>query len=186
MKALAKSFELSSCAALRVGPKIFMPRSRKISTIPAASGASGPTTVSVICSCCAKSASATGSVRATFFMRASSAVPPLPGATSTICMRLDCASFHASACSRPPEPTTRIFMKALGQVVVSALPHQACGGIKTFKQQAARFSRHIVHKCRSVFYYGIGINLLDIIEVFQRIEQLLHFHRIIAGEFGTC
>ena len=125
MKALAKSFELSSCAALRVGPKIFMPRSRKISTMPAASGASGPTTVSVTCSCCAKSANAAGSVMATFFIRASSAVPPLPGATSTICMRLDCASFQASACSRPPEPTTRIFMKASGQVIVSELPLQA-------------------------------------------------------------
>ena len=45
MKLLAKSFELSSCAAARVGPKIRRPASRKASTTPAASGASGPTTV---------------------------------------------------------------------------------------------------------------------------------------------
>jgi hypothetical protein len=46
MKRLAKSFELSSCAASLVGPKIFRPRARNRLTIPAASGASGPTTVS--------------------------------------------------------------------------------------------------------------------------------------------
>ena len=38
------------------------------------------------------------------------AVPALPGATSTSSTRGDCASFQASACSRPPEPMTRIFM----------------------------------------------------------------------------
>jgi hypothetical protein len=37
-------------------------------------------------------------------------VPALPGATSTSLTRGDCLSFHASACSRPPEPMTRIFM----------------------------------------------------------------------------
>ena len=46
MKALAKSFDASSCAAARVGPKIASPASRNVSTTPAASGASGPTTVS--------------------------------------------------------------------------------------------------------------------------------------------
>ena len=46
MKRLAKSLELSSCAARRVGPKILRPAARNVSTIPAASGASGPTTVS--------------------------------------------------------------------------------------------------------------------------------------------
>ena len=48
MNALAKSFELSSCAAARVGPKIARPAARNASTMPAASGASGPTTVSAI------------------------------------------------------------------------------------------------------------------------------------------
>ncbi|OIQ65932.1 hypothetical protein GALL_525040 [mine drainage metagenome] len=45
MKSLEKAFELSSWAAARVGPKIFSPRVRNPSTMPAASGASGPTTV---------------------------------------------------------------------------------------------------------------------------------------------
>src|SRR4030095_11626884 len=38
------------------------------------------------------------------------AVPPLPGATKTFCTFALCASFHAMACSRPPDPITRSFM----------------------------------------------------------------------------
>ena len=38
------------------------------------------------------------------------AVPALPGATKTFATRLDCAIFHANACSRPPPPMTRIFI----------------------------------------------------------------------------
>src|SRR2546423_13657406 len=45
MKALAKSLELSSCAAAWGGPKILSPACLKSSTTPSASGASGPTTV---------------------------------------------------------------------------------------------------------------------------------------------
>ena len=37
-------------------------------------------------------------------------VPALPGATNTFATRGDCATFHASACSRPPPPMTRTFM----------------------------------------------------------------------------
>ena len=66
MKALAKALELSSCAAAWVGPKMRRPRARNTSTTPAASGASGPTTVSAIFSAAAKSASAAGSVIGTF------------------------------------------------------------------------------------------------------------------------
>ena len=43
---------------------------------------------------------------ATFSTRGSRAVPALPGATSTRATRSLCASFQASACSRPPPPTT--------------------------------------------------------------------------------
>src|SRR6186997_1959716 len=45
------------------------------------------------------------------------AVPPFPGATNTLCTLALCASFHAIACSRPPEPMTRIFMS------VTEMPH---------------------------------------------------------------
>ena len=81
MKSLAKALELSSCAASFVGPKMRSPRSRNSSTTPAASGPSGPTTVSAIFSFAANSASAFTSLIATFFRCSSSAVPPLPGAT---------------------------------------------------------------------------------------------------------
>ena len=43
---------------------------------------------------------------------ATSAVPALPGPAKTFCTRELAASFHASACSLPPDPTTRIFIAA--------------------------------------------------------------------------
>src|SRR6266850_4721259 len=49
-------------------------------------------------------------VMATFSSPFSVAVPPLPGATKTFCTRGLCASFDASACSRPPDPTTSSFI----------------------------------------------------------------------------
>ena len=51
------------------------------------------------------------------------AVPPLPGATSTSETCGDCAHFHASACSRPPEPTIRIFMRRSVPEVAHAGEH---------------------------------------------------------------
>src|SRR5690606_30538117 len=53
-------------------------------------------------------------VTAAFSMRGSSAVPALPGATSTRVTLPDWTSFQASACSRPPEPMTRTFMSGWG------------------------------------------------------------------------
>src|SRR4029078_8588503 len=117
MNFLAKSLEASSCAAARTGPNIFSPASWNASTMPAASGASGPTTVSRICSFLQKSISCEKSVSGKFFRPFSVAVPPLPGATNTFCTFALCASFHAMACSRPPEPMTRIFMS------VAEVPH---------------------------------------------------------------
>src|SRR5690242_805493 len=113
MKPLAKSLELSSCAALRVGPTIASSAARKASTMPAASGASGPTTVKPICSRCANATSAPVSDSGTLVRSGSSAVPPLPGATKTLAARGDCAIFQAIACSRPPEPITSTFTARL-------------------------------------------------------------------------
>src|SRR5690242_10440155 len=109
MNALAKSLELSSCAASRVGPMIASPAARNASTMPAASGASGPTTVSPTASAFAKATSSAISVIGTLVSSASSPVPPLPGATKTFALRGLAAIFHASACSRPPEPITSTF-----------------------------------------------------------------------------
>src|SRR5271166_5748637 len=110
MKALAKSFELSSRAAARVGPKIRKPAARNASTMPAASGPSGPTTVRPTASARAKSTSSVISVSATLLSSGSRAVPALPGATKTLPTRGERAIRHASACSRPPPPTTRTFI----------------------------------------------------------------------------
>src|SRR6266705_1699628 len=85
------------------------PAARKASTTPAASGTSGPTTVSATCSVRANATSSATSVVATLVSSGSSAVPPLPGATKTFPTRGEQAIFQASACSRPPEPMTRTF-----------------------------------------------------------------------------
>src|SRR5574343_148575 len=110
MKALAKSFELSSWAASWVGPKMRRPAARKASTTPAASGASGPTTVKAMFCSRANTTSSGMLLSATLLRRGSWAVPALPGATNTWPARGDWAMRQASACSRPPEPMTRIFM----------------------------------------------------------------------------
>src|SRR6266705_1600550 len=86
------------------------PAARKASTTPAASGTSGPTTVSATCSARANATSSATSVVATLVSSGSSAVPPLPGATKTLPTRGESAIFHASACSRPPEPMTSTFI----------------------------------------------------------------------------
>src|SRR5436190_7635456 len=111
MNALANAFELSSSAAALVGPKMRRPCARKMSTAPAASAASGPTTVRSIFSSTANRASSPRSVMATFLRCGSSPVPALPGATKTASTRSPCASFQASACSRPPLPMTSAFMR---------------------------------------------------------------------------
>src|SRR5271165_2658642 len=109
MNALAKSLELSSRAAARVGPKILKPAARNASTMPAASGPSGPTTVSPTCSARAKSTSSATVPSATLVSSGSTAVPALPGATKTFATRGERAIRHAMACSRPPPPTTSTF-----------------------------------------------------------------------------
>ena len=69
--------------------KIRKPCALKISTMPPANGASGPTTVKCICLSLAKDAKAFRSVMLRFsipiFLAAAVAVPPLPGATNTFC-----------------------------------------------------------------------------------------------------
>src|SRR5512139_42906 len=122
MKRLAKSLELSSCAAAFVGPKIARPSARKRSTTPAASGASGPTTVSATSWSFASFTRSATAVASTFSTPSSRAVPALPGATRTFETRGLRASFQASACSRPPEPMTRSFTAA------SSVPEVAHAG----------------------------------------------------------
>src|SRR5271165_2903833 len=124
-KSLVNAFEPSSRAAACVGPKQGRPAAAKRSTMPATSGPSGPTRVSPICSRAANSSRASMSSAAMPTLRTlgSSAVPALPGATNTSRARGDCAHFHASACSRPPPPTIRIFMGETGLWLVAKVTH---------------------------------------------------------------
>src|SRR5262249_24389348 len=78
------------------GRKMRGPAAGTAATPPAASGASGPTTVRPTFSLRAKSTSAATSVSGTLVSSLARAVPPLPGATYTRATRGDCASFHAN------------------------------------------------------------------------------------------
>ena len=46
------------------------------------------------------------------------AVPAFPGATKSFEVFEDCSIFHASACSRPPEPSSKIVIVLCCYVVV--------------------------------------------------------------------
>src|SRR5207244_9275715 len=95
--------------------------------------------------------------------------PTLPGATYTVWTLGDCTSFQASACSRPPEPTTRTFMPG------SAEPPQ---GARSTPRGAASASE----RGGSCFHLGVVIDLLHVVQVLDDVEQLLHPLRIVAGE----
>src|SRR5581483_9878957 len=122
MKFWENTFEDSNCAAFRFGPQIRKPCCWNRSTMPSARGLSGPTTVRSAFFSCAN-ASNRGKSSAPIFTqeigsplaRRSSLMPALPGVHHICVTCRDCASFQTSACSRPPEPMTRIFMVKLGK-----------------------------------------------------------------------
>jgi hypothetical protein len=109
INSFAKILDDSSRAADFVGPKTRNRSAPKTSTIPAASGSSGPTTVRSMRFSFAKRARPGKSLalRATF--SPISSVPALPGAQKMRSTAHDCFNFQASACSRPPLPTMRSF-----------------------------------------------------------------------------
>ena len=121
MKAWEKTFDASNCAAFRLGPQTRNPCCWKRSTMPSASGLSGPTTVR---SGRRSWASARSPARSSAPIlthwtgsppRASRspAMPALPGAHHIRQASGDWASFQTSACSRPPEPITSSFMRVI-------------------------------------------------------------------------
>ena len=111
MKRLAKSFEASSCAAARVGPKIAQPRLAERVDHAGGERRLRPDHGQLDLFASWRRRSSSGNRRKRNVLHARlGAVPPLPGATNTFCTRGPCASFHASACSRPPEPMTRSFI----------------------------------------------------------------------------
>src|ERR1039458_7556803 len=80
--------------------------------MPSESGSSGPTMVRPGCSDSARRTIAATSFRFTGTQRDPCAMPPLPGAQTTSVTRLLRLTAQASACSRPPEPRMRTFMRA--------------------------------------------------------------------------
>src|SRR5215831_2109079 len=146
---LAKALEPSSLAAARRGPKQLRPASAKASTIPATSGASGPTMVRPTRSARAswRRAAMSSAATRTLRTRGSPAVPAFPGATSTSVTRAAAAHFQASACSRPPPPTIRIF---IGQSLVTEVTH------------AGEHHRHVVLVgCGDHFRIALAASRLD-------------------------
>ena len=93
------------------GPKHGIPRRSSWAASPSASAASGPTTTRSAAISLAKATSALTSV-ALMSLRNSPccAMPGLPGAMTSREARGDWAIFQARACSRPPEPTSRMFI----------------------------------------------------------------------------
>ncbi len=105
---LEKTLLDSIWAAAFVGPKIGMPSFWNRSTIPAARGASGPTTVRSMFSSCETLTKDSMSSEDIFSLRAIAAVPAFPGATNKSVTLALCFIFQASACSLAPLPITKI------------------------------------------------------------------------------
>ncbi len=115
MKPFEKSLLPSSLAPEASGPTIFIFLRTlsflKKSTIPRTKGSSGPTiTISILFSFTALPM-ASKSFTPIGKLVAICAVPALPGATKRFVQFFDCAIFQAKVCSRPPEPSIRIFIE---------------------------------------------------------------------------
>src|SRR5688500_4876178 len=109
-RSLVRPLEPSSWAGIRFGPKTQKPMVRRLSASPSTSGASGPMTIISTEFFRQKSTVARWSAGSIATICANSAIPGFPGAANSLPRRSDCASFQASACSRPPEPSSRTFM----------------------------------------------------------------------------
>ena len=108
---LVKLLLPSSRAAAASGPQHLMPAACMASAMPATSGASGPGTTRSTWLSRAKSTRAAMSSTPIGTVSASSAMPGLPGAHHSLVSSGLAASFQHSACSRPPDPTTRTRMR---------------------------------------------------------------------------
>src|SRR4051794_15787336 len=90
-----------------------MPAPKQASTRPLTSGASGPTTTRSHCCSCANATSPDTSSAATSKQETlSRAIPAFPGAATTSGDWGLRSNARTSACSRPPEPTTRTFFNS--------------------------------------------------------------------------
>src|SRR6266702_1490004 len=108
-RSLTKPLEPSSTAAALLGPKARMPAASKISQRPATNWGSAPITAKSIRASTANWTRAGKSVAAIGTRSATWAIPALPGAQYSFVSSGLFDSAQASACSRPPEPTSRTF-----------------------------------------------------------------------------
>src|SRR3954454_76859 len=105
----AKRFDPSIRAAAAPGPKTGTPAWRRSSATPATSGASGPMTTRSASMDPARASSPSPSSARTGWQCPSAAIPGFPGAACSSSRADAWLSFHASACSRPPDPTISTF-----------------------------------------------------------------------------
>ena len=117
------AFEPSTRAAPADGPKTAMRARRRASPRPSTSGSSGPTTTSPTSRWWASATRPPTSSTATSWQVATRAMPGLPGAQCSSRQVGLAASACASACSRPPEPTSRILI-APSLVAAPSIPTQ--------------------------------------------------------------
>ena len=111
MNFLEKSLLPSSCAAAFEGPKTGMPFARMRSAAPSHSGASGPTTTKSMPFAAAQSAMAAQSEPGTSAGHSAiCAMPGLPGMQNRRSVSGLSFKLRQIACSRPPLPSTRIFI----------------------------------------------------------------------------
>src|SRR6201999_1581946 len=109
-RSLVNPLEPSSCAACLLGPNALMPTAVRSSTMPAASGVSGPTTTRSTALRLQNAITAAWSAISSATHSASRAIPALPGAHHSLVTSGEAAIFQARACSRPPEPSRRMCM----------------------------------------------------------------------------
>src|SRR4029450_3623458 len=109
-RSLVNPFDPSSWAAAALGPNVAIPAARAASATPATKGASGPITISSTARSFASATTAVGSQGSIATHSAQRAMPGLPGAAIKALQLCDCFNRHASASSRPPDPSSRMFM----------------------------------------------------------------------------
>ena len=110
IKFLENTLLPSIIAAFLFGPKQGIPIAFKASTAPSTNGSSGATTAKSIAFSFAKSTIPSMSFAPIFTQVASAAIPPLPGSAKISVTSLFSLSFLMMVCSRPPPPTTKIFI----------------------------------------------------------------------------
>ena len=113
MTSFANGFEPSMRAAAALGPKTATPAWRSSSATPATSGASGPTTTRSASDRAGQREQALAVLGADGMAAAELGDAGVPGCRVQLVEPGAWLSFHASACSRPPDPTRSTFTRGL-------------------------------------------------------------------------